>query len=245
MSPSHRRASRAFRPSSFGPVQLESRRLLDAAGIAAEVAAIADTKAQYKADLAEWKIDKIIYQNDFIIWQNDRNDMSTRIFILDGDIDKFNADFRPKRISFKETNEFNIATNKFEPKVSLEIDLGALLVGLKRDAANTQRTDLLARSAGLDADAKALNVRKGPLAAEDKALGDRKAVLDQRKAALNMAETNVQMEEYFSGLAMTTFDDSDIAEELVLPDYPGTVDMMTVLDYKDEEIDNSMYEMYA
>ncbi len=62
MSPSHRHASRAFRPSSFGPVQLESRRLL-AAGIAAEVAAIADTKAQYRADLAEWKTDKIIYQN--------------------------------------------------------------------------------------------------------------------------------------------------------------------------------------
>ena len=171
--------------------------------------------------------------------------MHTRIVILNGDIDKFNADFTPKRISFKETNEFNIATNKFEPKVSLEIDLGALLLGARRAAANTERTALLERAAEFDAEAKALNTRKGPLAAEDKALGDRKAALDQRKAALKMAESNVQMEEYFTGLAMTTFDDSDIAEELVLPDTPGTVDMMTVLNYKDEEIDNSMYGMYA
>lgn len=96
------------------------------------------------------------------------------------------------------------------------------------------------RVAGLDADAKALNARKGPLAAEAKALQDRKQVLDQRKADLGMAESNVQMEEYFDGLAMTVFDDSDIAEDLAPPVPPGTVEMLVVLDEFDEEIDNSM-----
>lgn len=58
------RVARSFRPSINGDFYLESRIVLDASTIPAEVQAAMDAKTQLKDDLTQYKLDYIIYQND-------------------------------------------------------------------------------------------------------------------------------------------------------------------------------------
>lgn len=206
-----RRPSRAFIPTAFGTVRLESRRMLDAASIAAQLAAIADTKAQYKADLAEWKTDKGLYNQDLISWKLDRNDMNVRIGQLNTDIDKFNDDYKPKSISFKQTVELDQVTGKLMPKISLEIDLGSLFNRTLHPNAESERTALINRGKAFDTEAKGLDTRLKALEVEAADLKARKDALDVRKMALDMAEVSVQMMEMDDNVAVTEFNDDDIA----------------------------------
>lgn len=220
---SRRRSCHAFRPSSLDAFQLESIRLLSAASIAAELTAIADTKAQYKADLAEWKQDLVIHQNGVTQFKLDKIDYNLLVLGLRLDIREYNDTYHPKIASFKSTTEF--VNGKSEPKLVVDIDIAGILDNLKPKG-QVDRDALVARAAALTVEARSLKTRQADLLAVEAQIGARKMALDQRKAALDMMEQQVQQEELDEQCAVTTFDDSDLEVIEFIPDTELTTDVL-------------------
>jgi len=188
--------------------QLESRLVLDAASIPAEVAAAMAAKTQLKDDLANWKLDYIIFQNDNILYKLDKSSLAAEVTTLRGKVKEFNDTYKVKT-NLKLAYSTDQALKDAPPTLSLEFDL----TGLKGAILNTATADKAALQSDADRiglESSAMKLRAKELATRAQALKDRKALLDKENNDLQGKEELAVMDEMMSGVAVTDFSDPDL-----------------------------------
>jgi len=197
------RVARSFRPSINGDFYLESRIVLDASTIPAEVQAAMDAKTQLKDDMTQYKLDYIIYQNNKIIYNQDAASLGVDINQFRADVKQFNATYAPNRASTKLTVGVGL------PTLTCEFNLDNLLGGT-HTAAQNERDSLQTRADNLDLERKAMNLRA-------QGLKDTIKKLDVRKALLDVGAGNEQSkiecavyDEMRYNVAVTDFSDPDL-----------------------------------
>lgn len=165
----------------------------------------------------------LIHQNEVIQFKLDKVDFNVLVLGLRFDIKEYNDTYHPKIASFKSTTE--IVNGKTEPKLVVDIDIAGILDNL-RPKGKVESDALKARAAELTTERRSLNTRQADLLAVSAQIGARKLALDQRKAALDMMEQQVQQEELDEQCAVTTFDDSDLEVIEFIPDTELTTDVL-------------------
>jgi len=204
----HKRVSRTFRPSMGGESQLETRLVLDAASIPAEVAAAMEAKQQLKDDLATYQYDFINYRLDVIEYKVDKASLKQEISDFRADVKSFNDQYTPKKATAKFSSAIG-AGGIGIPTLTFEVDLTGVKDNVL-EVAKSKRDALELEAFRIQGEIGAMNNRAKGLENRGKALQDRKAALDKNLIDVGQKEELAMVDEMEVGVALTDFSDPDL-----------------------------------